>query len=236
MRRIRLGLMLVLVTVAAGFGGLERGNRLFRNGKYAEAVEAYRSALEDGDDSPVLRYNLGTALLRLGRYQEAEEHLRAALDVVDPETREYVYYNLGNRYLEDARQQAEPEATRALYDAAVEAYRQALRLRSGDADAKWNYELALREREQQPQQQAGGGGGEEEQRDQEPQPSDQGGGGQATGQQNEAPRGGTGEQPAPMTREQAERVLSAVEQDERQLFREKLKKGPQQTRTNTRDW
>ncbi|HUG40657.1 MAG TPA: tetratricopeptide repeat protein, partial [Longimicrobiales bacterium] len=68
-------------------GELERGNRHFRAGRYREAVEAYQGALEDGEDSAVLRYNLGTALLRLGRYAEAEEHLKAALEVVEPETR-----------------------------------------------------------------------------------------------------------------------------------------------------
>lgn len=235
MRRTWIAVALALATTAAAFGDLERGNRLYRDGRYAEAVEAYQSALGDGHDSPVLRYNLGTALLRLGRYGEAEAHLRAALDVVEPETRQFVYYNLAHRFLEDARQAADPEATTALYDAAVESYRQALRLRPSDVDAKWNYELALREREEQPPQQ-GGGGGDEEQQDQDPQQSDEGGGGQATGREDETPRGGPGQQDAPMTQEQAERILSAVEQDERELFREKLKKGPEQTRAATRDW
>ena len=235
MRRTWLVIAITLATTAAAFGGLERGNRLFRDGRYAEAVEAYRAALEDGDDSPVLRYNLGTALLQLGRYAEAEEQLRAALAVVEPDTRQFVYYNLGQRFLEDARQSADPGATATLYDAAIEAYRQALRLRPADRDAKWNYELALQEREEQPPQQ-GGGGGDEDQQDQDPQPGDQGTGGQTSGREDESPRGGSGEQTAPMTQEQAERILSAVEQDERELFRERLRKGPQQTQTTTRDW
>lgn len=219
-------------------GELERGNRHFRAGRYDEAVEAYQAALEDGEDSAVLRYNLGTALLRLGRYAEAEEQLKAALDVVEPETREWVYYNLGHRYLEEARTQDDPAATTALYDAAVEAYRQALRLQPGDEDAKWNYELALREREEQPPS-SGGGGGEEGEGDPEEQAGDQGEGGESQGSPSQDPT--QGEQPgqgsgqAPMTQEQAERILSAVEQDERELFQDKLRKGQQESRT-TRDW
>lgn len=235
MRSILIPLVLVLSTTAAVLVGVERGNRLFRAGKYAEAVAEYRSALEKGEEGPVLRYNLGTALLKLGRYDEAEEHLRAALDAVEPEVRERVYYNLGQRYLEDARQSQEPQAKGALYDAAVESYRQALRLRPTDEDAKWNYELALQERDEQ---RAGGGGGDQDQQDQEQQPGDQGQGGQARGgqQPSDAAPSADGEgRQAPMSQEQAERILSAVEQDERELFRDKLRKGQQQART-ARDW
>lgn len=219
-------------------GDVERGNRHYRAGRYAEAVAAYQSALESGEDSPVLRYNLGTALLQLGRYDEAEQHLRGALEVVEPEMREWVYYNLGQRYLEDARQQQDAEASTTLYDAAVEAYRQALRLQPEDVDAKWNYELALRERDEQEQQ--GGGGGDsqdegEQDREQEEQQGDQGQGSESQGSPSQAPQGGSGEQQAPMTQEQADRILSAIEQDERDLFRDKLRKGRQEAPTS-RDW
>lgn len=230
-------LALVLTTTGGVLGGVERGNRLFRAGEYDAAVAEYRSALRDGDDSPVLRYNLGTALLELGRYQEAQEHLEAALDAVDPELREYVHYNLGQRFLEDARSSDDPRAGTALYDAAVEAYRQALRLRPGDADAKWNYELALREREEQMQQQGGGGGGDE-QEERQRRPGDPGDGGSTDpgedpGEQEPQPQPQAGQQP--LTPEQAARILSGVEQDERELFRDKLRQGTPQPRT-ARDW
>lgn len=236
MRRLTALLGIVLVSTGAIFGGLERGNRLYRAGKYVEAVQAYRAALESGDDSPTLRYNLGTALLQLGRYGEAEEQLRAALNVVEPELRERVQYNLGQRFLEDARSAGDPEAAVALYDAAVEAYQQALRLRPEDVDAKWNYELALRERDEQEQQSGGGGErGEDEDQDQEEQQAGDGSGGQAPGSPGQSPAGAEGGSRSPLTEEQAERILSAVEQDERELFQDKLRKGRQETRT-TRDW
>lgn len=236
MRRLTVLLGIVLVSTGAVFGGLERGNRLYRAGKYVEAVEAYQSALASGDDSPTLRYNLGTALLQLGRYGEAEQHLRAALNVVEPELRERVQYNLGQRFLEDARAAEDAEAATALYDAAVEAYREALRLGPADRDAKWNYELALRERDEQEQQSGGGGeSGETEDQEQEEQQAGDGTGGQAPGSPGESPSGGEGGAQAPLTEEQAERILSAVEQDERELFQDKLRKGRQEIRT-ARDW
>ncbi len=226
---------LVFIMLGFGIGDLERGNRHYREGRYEEAVEAYRNALADGDDSPALRYNLGTALLRLGRYDEAERHLRAALSSVDPDTRERTHYNLGNRFLEDGRASEDPEARIRLLDAAAEAYRQALRLNPGDYDAKWNLELALHEKENPPPSAAGGGEQEEEQNQQQ---NPQGGGGpqsmprQPSGSSGSSERG---QDPGTMTREQAERILSAVEQDERELFREQLRKGQRETPV-ARDW
>jgi tetratricopeptide (TPR) repeat protein len=229
-------LALVLLTSAGVLAGVERGNRLFRSGKYAEAVAVYRAALADGEDGPVVRYNLGTALLRLGRYAEAEEQFRAALDVVDPELREWVFYNLGQRYLEDARESQDPASSGALYDAAVEAYRQALRLRPQDLDAKWNYELALQEREDQQQQGGGGGAGEPPPQDPDRPPNDDGSGG-GSGSTDPNPQDPDREVGAnePMTQEQAERILSAVEQNERELFQDKLRKGQEAARA-VRDW
>ena len=231
MRSVLAAVALILATTAGVLGGLERGNRLFRAGSYAEAVAEYRAALRDGEDSPVLRYNLGTALLELGRYDEAQEHLEAALTAVDPALRQNVHYNLGLRYLEDARQSADPQASVALYEAAVEAYRQALRLRPDDEAAKWNYELALRERQQRQQ----GGAGEER-----PDPSSrEPGGGGGSGEPGEPgtdeplPQPQAGRQP--LTPEQAERILSGVEQDERELFRDKLRRG-RPTARPVRDW
>lgn len=239
MRKILALVLLTLATTGGVLAGVERGNRLFRAGRYAEAVAEYRTALQAGEDTPMLRYNLGTALLELGRYEEAQEHLEAALDAVDPTLRQYAHYNLGQRYLEEARAAAGGggQTSGQLYDAAVEAYRQALRLRPGDEDAKWNYELALREREQQSQQAGGQSQDRGQQTDQQGQEGREGsrGPGQGGSAEEEQPpdRGMTGQ--APLTPEQAERILSGVEQDERELFRNKLRQGRQQTRV-LRDW
>jgi Ca-activated chloride channel homolog len=223
-------LLMVVLTTGAVFGGLERGNRLYRAGQYAEAVEAYRSALGTRADGPVLRYNLGTALLQLGNFAEAEEHLRGALDRVDPQQRGLVHYNLGQRFLRDARASEDPAAAAALYDAAVESYRQALRLQPRDMDAKWNYELALRERDEQ---ESSGSGDDEEDPDQDPQEGGEGAGAGSPGRDRK-PEAGAGDH-APMTQEQAERLLSAIEEEERQLLGDRLRQGSQE-RPPARDW
>src|SRR5690606_24542996 len=59
LRNVAIGALVALLT-GLGIGDFERGNRLYRQGRYAEAVEAYQAALEGGRDTPELRYNLGT--------------------------------------------------------------------------------------------------------------------------------------------------------------------------------
>jgi tetratricopeptide (TPR) repeat protein len=230
--------LLVFAVTGAGIGDKERGNRLYRAGKYAEAVTAYQAALQAGDDSPELRYNLGTALVRLGRYQEAEQHLRAALDAVDPELRQRTLYNLGNRFLEDARTSSQPAEQSAKLRTAIEAYQRALRLAPRDAEAKWNLEMALQEQEQQQQnQQSEDQQGEGDPQDQQQPP--QGGRGAESPpdpQDNEQQSGNpdASERP-PLTQEQADRILSAIEQDERDLTRRNLRRGQRRTPVR-KDW
>jgi Ca-activated chloride channel homolog len=222
-----------------GIGDFERGNRLYRQGKYADAAIAYLDAIAHGKNTPDVHYNLGTALLQVGKYKEAEQHLKVALASVDPEFRERVYYNLGNRFLEEARTEAMQRDTAqksALLDSAVVAYKQALRLQPPDRDAKWNLELALRD--QKNTKKSGGGGGQQNQSQNQNQKAKGGGGGngqsQSPTQQNGQQQGATPEK-KPMSPDQADRILSAAEQDERQLYKERLKKG-QREMPVTRDW
>jgi Ca-activated chloride channel family protein len=232
---VTTGLLLALLTQGFGIGDVERGNRHYRAGRYAEAAAAYQEALRDGSDSPQLRYNLGTALLQLGRLEEAEQQLRAALAAVDPELRERAHYNLGNRFLAEARRS--PGAAQAeQLAAAIESYQQALRIAPGDTHAKWNLELALREQAEQQrrrQQQA-----EQEEQDQaeEQQQSSAGGSGseQSSAADAGAERGDTREQQS-LEQRQADQILNAAEQDERELARERLRKGQRRTPV-LRDW
>lgn len=59
---------------------LERGNRLAREGKYAEASESYEEALRLLPDYSQARFNLAVALLRDGRRDEAREQLTTFIE------------------------------------------------------------------------------------------------------------------------------------------------------------
>jgi Ca-activated chloride channel homolog len=243
-RPVRAALMVLLLGTGLGFGigDLERGNRMYREGRYEEAVEAYVRVIESGRSTPQVHYNLGTALLALGRYQEAERALGTALQGVDPALRQSTFYNLGNRFLQEGRAEQDPARQGGLLDAAIEAYRRALRVAPGDTDAKWNLELALRERERNEQRQSNMPQRPDDEPDQgdsdERQDAESGGGSGAS--QSPSPAGdgadaGTDTEQRPMSQEDADRILSAIEQDERELTRERLRRGQRQVPV-LRDW
>jgi Ca-activated chloride channel family protein len=219
-----------------GIGDFERGNRLYREGKFGQAAAAYRKAIESGKNTPEVHYNLGTALLGMKRYAEAETELRAALSSVDPELRQRVHYNLGNRFLEEARSAQDQATVPQLLESAIEAYKQSLRLLPADMPSKWNLELALRDQEKDKQQQPQSGNQQDQNQGQNDQEKQQAGGG-GNNAAPSSPQNDPGEspQPKPLTDAQADRILSAAEEDERELYKDRLKKG-QREMPVLRDW
>jgi Ca-activated chloride channel family protein len=103
------------------------------------AVEDADTALRLAPDDPLVQYDGGTARLAGDDAKSAAPLLDRAAQALarrgDVGRAAAAHYNLGN-----ARLSAGDAA------AAVEAFKQALREAPGDRDAKWNLELALRER------------------------------------------------------------------------------------------
>ena len=234
--------LLLLFVLAMGFqigGQEERGNRAYRRGDYPKAAERYRGAIAREGDDPQLNYNLGTALLQLGVSQEARDRLTAGLGAQSPELRARAFYNLGNALVSGSEDNsAETELLRA----AVDAYRRSLLLEPENDDARWNLELALRrlqeaeenmplsgEQEQPESQQQNQGAGQDQEPRQGEGPPPQPQPGQSPDQESAADLSD-----APLTQELAEQILRAVEERERGLQREKLKR--QGKRGKGPDW
>lgn len=238
-KAVGVWLLLALFPFSLRFWSQEAaGNRAFRRGDYARAVERYRKALDRAAaDAPRLRYNLGTALLWDGDPGEARDQLTAALEAQSPELRARAFYNLGNTHVEDG---AVGGVERL--QAAIEAYRRALLLDPDDEDARWNLELAMRRLEEDRSPALSS----PEQRPTAAPPPDSGeegtgperGAGQAPVPQGDVappPKGAALDQlDAPLPRELAEQILRAVEERERGLQREKLRRRRQ--RVSGPDW
>ncbi|UCF19859.1 MAG: tetratricopeptide repeat protein [Gemmatimonadota bacterium] len=238
---MRPAVVILIVAIGVGLRFLAqepKGNRAYRGGRLGEAAESYREALAKGDASPRLHYNLGTTYLRLGEAESARERLGVALQAQAPELRARAFYNLGNAYSQEVATPT-PESLRA----AIEAYRRSLLLEPGNEDARWNLELAQRrlaELERQPPPSGGQEGAAPSRRGED---SDSGAGSGAGESPQTLPQPGseqaeagvqlgTGE--APFPRELAEQVLRAVEERERALQREKLRR--QRSRVTGPDW
>jgi tetratricopeptide (TPR) repeat protein len=109
-----------------------------RKGEADRAAKLADTALRLAEDDPLVRFNDGTAQLAAGHERRAVPLLEQAAREARPELVPAAHYNLGNARL-------------AAGDAAgaVEAYKTALRAEPGNADAKFNLEIAWREKERQ---------------------------------------------------------------------------------------
>jgi predicted O-linked N-acetylglucosamine transferase (SPINDLY family) len=99
-------------------------------GRFAEAAEGYRRALQLGPNPAEVHTNLGVALARLGRLEEAAASYRRAVEL-RPDYAE-AHSNLGNALQGQGK-----------LEEAVASYRRALQLRPGYAKAHTNLGSAL---------------------------------------------------------------------------------------------
>jgi Ca-activated chloride channel family protein len=211
------------------------GNRAYRKGDYARAAERYRAVMARRGADPRLSYNLGTALLRLGESELAYERLSESLDARSPELRARAFYNLGNSLI--GRSGGENAGD---LRAAMAAYRRSLLLDPTRDEARWNLELASHRLEQlesgqpsptSPEQRpsvtpAGEPGDEREGLRGEQSRT----GAAGSGSQLQGERADRGLADSPLTKELAEQILRAVEERERGLQRDKLRKERRQAR------
>lgn len=131
--------LLVLVALTGiSCSPVHRGERLYHQGKYSEAYDVFRRRLER-DSSARVAFDAGSSLYRLERYDEAVAAFRQASRT--PELRQKSLYNLGNALVRAAEER--PGEPAPLRDA-VAAYEEVLRAAPGDAEARWNLEVALR--------------------------------------------------------------------------------------------
>jgi Ca-activated chloride channel family protein len=191
-------------------------DRLYQAARYSEAAAAYQREIQEHADSPRLEYNLGTALMQAGQLEDAVAALeRAATTSTSDELRYSALYNLGLAYLRQARDAKSSEATGA-YASSAEAYKRALQLRPNELPAKWNYELASREKSK-----SSGSGASDQQKQQQQQQQQQ---------QQEKQRQST------LDKRQAEQLLSSAQREERDVQAKKQRENQPERPPAGKDW
>jgi Ca-activated chloride channel homolog len=206
-------MILLMLVGCARPPGNAAGARAYAGKEYPRAAAIFRGMINRGDRTQATLYNYGTSLLAADSLQQAAEALERAAESRDAELRYRALFNLGLAHLKHGLALPDQQADEPL-DAALAAYKKVLLLRSGDMDAKWNYELALREKEQ------GGGGG--------------GGGGQSNpspSPESQAPRpsGGLGER-------QAEQLLGSAAREERDVQAKRQRQTRVEPPPGGKDW
>ena len=209
MRRY-LAILLLLTCALSASAQADRhdvraGNRKFKKGQFKEAEIDYRKAVVRDSTSLKAQYDLASALYRLQDFAGAAKALES---VREQESLPAQYhYNAGD-----------VACAQKDWQAAVDAFRQALLLDPADLDAKENYIYAKKMLENQ---QNGGGGGGNDNQNQNQQNQDQD---QNQDQQNQdnnqnqnqdQGQGGQDQQPQ-ISPQQAQQMLRAIQAKEKE--------------------
>ena len=197
---------------------IRRGNRQYRDSIYDKAQVLYQKGLEKDSDCVQLNYNQGNALLMQGQPKEAMRLYEKVSKVEhDPERRHQIYHNMGV-ILQSQKQ----------FGPAIEAYKEALRNDPTDHETRYNLVLCQRQLKNQQQDQGGQDDKNGDQQDKDKQKQEQ--------QQQQQQKNDKKEQQKQqqqqqqenqMSRENAEQMLNAAMQNERQT-QDKVKKQLQQ--------
>jgi Ca-activated chloride channel family protein len=118
-----------------------KANKLYKEGKFEEAIAEYRKAAATNPENGLIQYNLGNAIFKKESFDEALATYDKSIELTKDNTfREKNTYNKGVSY---TRQKKLPES--------IAEYKTALKIDPNDADARHNLQKALHEQRQQNQ-------------------------------------------------------------------------------------
>lgn len=233
--RIILLTFFAFIVSASSVNDARKANEAFKNGDFATAAELYRKAIDESPDDARLHFNLGNALAKLGESEASVRAFETAKQLMEnPNQQSMADYNAGT-----ALSEAE------MFEEALAFYKNALRNNPGDPDAKHNYEMSIKkqqEQEEQEQQDQDSSDDQDENEDEQDQDENQD---ENQDQQNDQNEGSpedqeTDEQDLPqpdeITQEEAENILNALEQLEREILENRKKEAEDPSSANDKDW
>lgn len=193
---------------ATAEGSLRAGNRLYNKEKYEGALERYGEAAAKAPKDPRPAFNAGGALYRLEKLDDATAMYEAVAARKDlpAATRAAALYNLGNARFKSGD-----------FPSAAAAFRGSLALSPSDPASRHNLAVTMQRLKNPPPPKKDT---QDPKKDEPPKPKDQdkpqGGGGE-----NERPKSPPKTRPEDqLTKEEAERILRAVSEREKQSQRQ----------------
>jgi len=109
---------------------LDKGNDLYGQGKYIEAIQAYEEVIRINPNAATAWYNKGTALVKQGKYDEAIKAYGEAI-------------RLNPNYADAWNNKGHALGSLGKHDEAIKAYNEAIRLNPNLAKAWYNKGVAL---------------------------------------------------------------------------------------------
>ena len=188
---------------------VRQGNKLFEAGDYANAEVSYRKAVEKNPRNPQAAYNLGNALMAQKKDSAAVQQFQSAARMETNPLRKYQsFHNIGVIC-----------QTHKMYGDAIEAYKSALRLNPDDDETRYNLVLCKHLQKKQDQNKQNQQN-QDQQKKQDEKKDDQ------KQDQNKDEQKQKQQKPQ-MSKDNAEQLLNAAMQQEKQT-QDRLKKAQQQ--------
>ncbi len=232
MRKVVVSIFLIIPILAWGQEErkyIREGYKAYTDGEYNSAEIDFRKAEEANKESYIARYNTSAALYQQQKLEESGKRFSELLsETSDPKDQAKLFHNIGNVLMEGQQ-----------YQEAAEAYKKSLKLNPGDDDTRYNLAYALEKLRAQPQQQQQNKQDKNQQenkdnnKEQEKQEDQQ----QQKQEQQEQQEQQQEQNKQEMSQEEAERLLNAILQKERDVKEEVDKKKAVSVKIKTdKDW
>ncbi|MBQ4590148.1 MAG: tetratricopeptide repeat protein [Bacteroidaceae bacterium] len=205
---------------------LRSGNKLYNDSLFIKAEVDYRKALEINPKSTDAMFNLANALLMQQKAKEAMEQYESVSKIEkDKNKLAQIYHNMGVM-LQSAKQLPQ----------CIEAYKESLRNNPKDDETRYNLALAQKQLKDQQQNQQNQDQQQQQQQKQEEEKQDQNKDQQEQDQKDQQQNQQQQQNKNEMSKENAQQLLNAVMQDEKNV-QDKVKKQIQiQGKKLEKDW
>lgn len=229
----RSGLIFLMMTLFfVVYGQNERkvirdGVRAYKEGEFEEAEVQFRKAESIDQESYEAEFNTGTALYAQEKYEETVKQYESLLDATKEESKTaQIWHNIGNSLLEAGQ-----------YAPSIEAYKNSLRKNPSDQETRYNLAYALQKLKEQEEQ-------NQDQQEQDQNKNQDQGDQQKEQNQDQEKSKNQQEQdqeqqaaPQEISREDAERMLQAIQQQEKDVKEKVDKKKAASAKVKTeKDW
>ncbi len=195
------------------------GNALYKDQKFADAEAEYRKSLEKDNQVMQGYFDLGDALYKQQRYDEAIQNYQNALTkTTSPKVQAQLHHNVGNVHLEQKN-----------YQEGINDYKRSLKLNPDDEETRYNLayaeEMLKKQQQQQKQpQNKQNKNDKDKNKDQQQKQQDKDKQDQQKQNQQQNQQKQQQQQEKQMSRADAERILDALKNDEKNVQKQLHKK------------
>lgn len=234
-------ILLAFLLIGAASKDARKANEAYKNGKYEQAISLYKKAINANPKNAKLYYNLASAQAKAGKSKDAIRSFEQFKSMTDnPMEEAKANYNIGNVLANNKK-----------WDKALDYYKKSLRYVANDEDAKHNYELAKHKQKQNQkkkqnknnrqnkQQQKNNKNKKQNKQQQNNNKNKQNQ--QKQNQQNKQKpnqdQQNQKQQPQKISKAEAEKILKALEQKEKDLLKKFKKQKTESSKSkNEKDW